>query len=149
MIPHLFSRLWPKAVIFMPLSTKSGLIETRGSRAVLSKGGFQLLDFRGLFGTPRLLRGHPGRPGSGLKLTMLVAKQPVRRLVAPIVSPALTSRRALFPPARCQMPLSPFFANCHTAMVAAAALAVGAGQRWERTWRMSSAGPSRLSSSTS
>ena len=45
---------------------------------------------------------------------MLVAQKPVRRLVAPIVSPALTSRRALLPPARGQVPLSPFFANCHT-----------------------------------
>ncbi len=109
-----FSRLWPKAVIFMPLSTKSGLIKTRGSRAVLSQGGFQLLDFRRLFGAPCLLRGDLGRPGRGLELTMLVAQKPVRRLVAPIVSLALTSRRALLPPARGQVPLGPFFANCHT-----------------------------------
>ena len=117
MIPQHFSRLWSKAVIFMPLSTKSGLIETRGNRAVLSESRFQLHDFCGLLGAPCLLRCDSGRPGSAVDLTMLVAQKPVRRLVAPIVSPALTSRRALLPPARGQVPLSPFFANCHTAMV--------------------------------
>ncbi len=59
-----------------------------------------------------------GWPAEAVDLDVLIAEEPVGGLVAPVVAAAFAAGRALLPAARRQVPLRPFFADCHAAIVA-------------------------------
>jgi hypothetical protein len=83
----------------------------------VGKGGLQLGERSRVLGSPGLLGGGSRLAGGGGYLAVLIAEQPVRGLVAPIIAASFTSGRALLPAARCQVPFGPFFANRHPGIV--------------------------------
>jgi hypothetical protein len=82
------------------------------------QGSLQLLQRGWVLGTPGLFGAYLRLASRAVEFDVLIAEEPVGRFVPPVVAAAFTARRTLLPAPRRQMPLGPFFANCHADIVA-------------------------------
>jgi hypothetical protein len=103
------TELWKTGKV--PISGES--VEAGRHGAEAGEGGLELRERSGVLGAPSFFGSDPWLTGRGVDLTVLIAKQAIGRLIAPVIAPPFATGGALLPAMRGEMPLCPFFADRH------------------------------------